>query len=223
VDTITRRLDGDLDDMSANLKRFTESMAEVDAGQLTRDADETITDLKDLVAEARELQRVNRPRIDDTLATAQRFSARFENEATDDLIETIHSARSAADDLADLADNANVLLAENSPSIERSLANARLASDQLRLATIEIRRNPWRLLSRPKTKELREELVYDAARVYASAASDLRDAGASLESVLARGGTGADEQELEALSEDLKSALDRYKQAEDRLLDLLFE
>ncbi|HED52889.1 MAG TPA: MCE family protein [Phycisphaerales bacterium] len=221
IDTITNRLDDDLDVMSANLKEFTESMAEVDAGRLTTNADQAITDMRALIAESQEMVRVNRPRIDDTLATVQRLSARFEDEAADDLIETIHSAREAADNLADLADNADALLAENSPSIERSLANARLASDQLRLATIEIRRNPWRLLSRPKTKELREELVYDAARIYAAAASDLRDAGASLESVLARGTT--DEEEIKKLQDNMKSALESYKQSEERLLDLLFE
>ncbi|MFI4871167.1 MAG: hypothetical protein ACIARQ_05090, partial [Phycisphaerales bacterium JB061] len=108
------------------------------------------------------------------------------------------------------------------PGILRTLANARLASDQLRLATIEIRRNPWKLLARPDTKELREELFYDAARVYATAASDLQDAGASLEAILARPG-GADEDEIRALTEELKSAMARYKQAEAGLLEAMFE
>lgn len=222
ADAITARLDADLDGLMADLTAFGGDLASLKAGEVREDAALALGDFRALVEESRELLRVNRPRIDDTLSSAQRSMARFENEHAGALRETLDRAGEAARSIGRLAGDAEGILGREKPSIQRTLANARLASDQLRLATIEIRRNPWKLLARPDTKELREELFYDAARVYAQAASDLQDAGASLESVLARPG-GADEPAIRELTEELKSAMARYKQAEAGLLEVMFE
>ncbi len=222
ADGITMRLDSDLDQLMSDIKIFSSELAGLKAGEVRTSAAEAIADFRGLVEESRELLRVNRPRIDDTLSSAQRTMAKFEGEHAEALLEAMDRAGEAATSLADLAEDAGQLLSEEKPGILRTMANARLASDQLRLATIEIRRNPWKLLARPDTKELREELFYDAARVYASAASDLQDAGASLEAVLARPGR-ADTDQIRELTEELKSAMARYKQAEAGLLETMFE
>lgn len=222
ADAIATRLEADVDTLMTDFTAFSGELANLKAGEIRSDAALAIEDFRGLVEESRELLRVNRPRIDDTLSAAQRTMARFEGEHAEELLETIDRVGEAATNLGSLAGEAGQILTREGPTIERTLANARLASDQLRLATIEIRRNPWRLLARPDTKELREELFYDAARVYASAAGDLRDAGASLEAVLARGGEAEDE-ELRSLTEELKSAMARYKQAEAGLLEAMFE
>ncbi|MCA9274039.1 MAG: MCE family protein [Phycisphaerales bacterium] len=222
ADVITSRLETDLDVLMTDFKAFSSELAQLKAGEVRANADAMIDDFRGLIEESRELLRVNRPRIDDTLSAAQRTMAKFEGEHSQVALDAIERAGEAAENLADLADEAADLLTQEKPGVLRTLANARLASDQLRLATIEIRRNPWKLLARPDTKELREELFYDAARVYATAASDLQDAGASLEAILAKPG-GADEDEIRALTEELKSAMARYKQAEAGLLEAMFE
>lgn len=222
ADAITTRLDTDLDTLMADFKAFSSELADLKVGAIRAEAGVAIDDFRALVEESRELLRVNRPRIDDTLASAQRSMARFEGEHADALLLAMDNAGTAATNLGELADEAGRMLTEQRPGIQRTLANARLASDQLRLATIEIRRNPWKLLARPDTKELREELFYDAARVYASAASDLQNAGASLEAVLGAG-SGGDEDAIRELTEELKSAMARYKQAEAGLLEVMFE
>lgn len=222
ADGITARLETDLDVLMEDFKTFSSELAQLKAGEVRSNANAMIDDFRSLIEESRELLRVNRPRIDDTLSSAQRTMARFEGEHSEAALTAIERAGEAAENLADVADEAADLLTQEKPGILRTLANARLASDQLRLATIEIRRNPWKLLARPDTKELREELFYDAARVYATAASDLQDAGASLEAILARPG-GSDTDEIQALTEELKSAMARYKQAEAGLLEAMFE
>ncbi len=222
ADGITERLDTDLEALMTDFKSFSSELANLKAGEVRANASAAIDDVRGLVEESRELLRVNRPRIDDTLSSAQRTMAKFEGEHSEALLDAMERAGEAATNLADLAEEAGQVLSEEKPGVQRTLANARLASDQLRLATIEIRRNPWKLLARPDTKELREELFYDAARVYASAASDLQDAGASLEAVLARPG-GADTDQIRELTEELKSAMARYKQAEAGLLETMFE
>ena len=222
TDQITEKLQTDLDLLLGDFKTFGNELAQLKAGEVRTNADAMINDFRSLIEESRELLRVNRPRIDDTLSAAQRTMAKFEGEHSEAALDALERAGEAAENLADLADEASGMLTQEKPGILRTIANARLASDQLRLATIEIRRNPWKLLARPDTKELREELFYDAARVYATAASDLQDAGASLEAILAKPG-GANEDEIRALSEELKSAMARYKQAEAGLLEAMFE
>lgn len=138
------------------------------------------------------------------------------------MIEAIEHAGVAAERLAEVADTSADILVTETPAIRRTLANARLASDQLRLAMIEIRRNPWKLLGAPDTKELKEEIFYDAARAYATVASDLQDASASLETALAKR-EDLDQAQLETLSSELKDALVRYKEAEVKLLEVMFE
>ncbi|MEO1583261.1 MAG: MlaD family protein [Planctomycetota bacterium] len=184
-----------------------------------------ISESEGLVAEVRDAVREGSPRVQSTLAAAQRIAERFEGEHTDAAIAALDDIGLAAADLAQLADRADRLLAEESPAISRSLANARLASDQLRQASYEIRRNPWRILARPDTKELEGELIYDAARSHAEAASDLRDAAASLDAVLSAAEPNeADNTQVgehDRLRESLAEAMDRYEAAQDRLLELI--
>lgn len=221
ADRVTAELENDLDEVLGNFNTFSGNLAEIDTDTLASNTGDAVSEFRALVEESRELLRVNRPRVDDVMSSAQRSMARFEGEHVEAMLETIQRAGEAADNLAEVAEESSKILVTETPSIQRTLANARLASDQLRLAMIEIRRNPWKLLGQPDSKELKEELFYDAARAYATVASDLQDAGASLESALAKPGA-ADEDEIRELSDELKSALVRYKEAEVRLLEIMF-
>jgi ABC-type transporter Mla subunit MlaD len=222
TDQITAELEDDLEQVLTNLNEFTENLTAIETDIIADSTGDAVNEFRALVEESRDLLRANRPRVDDVMSSAQRTMARFENEHTSALLETIEKTSEAADNLAEVAEQSSQILATETPAIKRTLANARLASDQLRLAMIEIRRNPWKLLGQPDKKELKEELFYDAARAYALVASDLQDAGASLESALAKPGA-TDEELIRQLSEDVKSALVRYKEAEVRLLEQMFE
>jgi hypothetical protein len=89
-------------------------------------------------------------------------------------------------------------------------------SDQLKLTSIEVRSQPWRLLHQPTTKELSAQVLYDATRAFAEAASNLRAASESLQA--ARPGS-----DTAHLSDELRTAVERYRTAEQALLDKLIE
>ncbi|MEL6797640.1 MAG: hypothetical protein AAFO89_12565, partial [Planctomycetota bacterium] len=92
-----------------------------------------------------------------------------------------------------------------------------------RQLSFEVRRNPWRILQRPNTKELEGELIYNAAQSHAEAASDLEDAAASLEAVLAASDNPIVPLDTDAAAElqaELRDAMTRYTEAQERLLDL---
>ena len=185
--------------------------------------DRIVTDAEGLLAEVRSAVEEGSPRVQETLAGLQRVVETFEGEHLAVALDTLADLRLAAEDLASVAERADRLLAEESPAIGRSVANARLASDQLRQLSYEIRRNPWRILQRPNTKELEGELIYNAAQSHAEAASDLENAAASLEAVLTSSSNpivSIDADAARTLQADLQDAMARYTEAQRALMDL---
>ena len=133
-------------------------------------------------------------------------------------------AQQAAESARRAIERADALVAESSPALRRTVSSARLAADQLKFTLEEVRRAPWRLLYRPDTRELEFELLYDSARIYAQAVSDLRDASAALESASdasQASGRPISPQRAQELGARLDAAFAAYEQAERAFLDLV--
>jgi len=122
-----------------------------------------------------------------------------------------------------LGERLNAEVAIAGPRLQSALADAQLMAQQLRLASIEIRRSPWRLLYRPTTQELEHELLYEAARSFALAAGDLRGTAESLDRVLERHADriDADPQLAARLRTMLEQSLRRYERAQEVLFSIL--
>jgi len=106
-----------------------------------------------------------------------------------------------------------------------TLASASLAGQQLKLATIEIRRSPWKLLYRPTADELEHELLYEAARSFALAVADLKSAARTTQSLLDRHSEALDADPIarQRLITGLIDSLSRYETAQTRLFEILVE
>ncbi len=240
---IAARLDADIGVITADAKSFSQTLRETSADvqarwpEIADDAEGLLANLdraslnldgilaegRRLMADVRQAVEEGNPRVQETLAGLQRVVETVESQHLSVALEVMNDARLAAGDLASVAERADRLLAQESPGIGRAVANARLASDQLRQLSYEIRRNPWRILQRPNTKELEGELIYNAAQSHAEAASDLQDAAASLEAVLAASDNPivpVDTEAAAALQADLRDAMTRYTEAQRRLLEL---
>lgn len=167
----------------------------------------------------------NRPHIDSTLKNVDELTAKANTELYQKVTSTLDEAQRGVRQFATAGEAAGNLINELSPELRLTMANARLASDQLKLMLTEVRRNPWRLLYQPGAKELEREIVYDAARNYAQAVSDLRGASASLEAVTAAANKAAlSDAEKARLAEVQKGVLDsfaKYKTAEQKFLDII--
>ncbi|MCC7192252.1 MAG: hypothetical protein IT444_05655 [Phycisphaeraceae bacterium] len=98
------------------------------------------------------------------------------------------------------------------PVLERLMANLQLSSDQLKLATVEIRRSPWRLLYTPEEKELETDNLYDAARSFALAAGTLDAATQSLQAVVQK--NPENKEKIEKMVEHLEALFKRFDEAE---------
>ena len=124
----------------------------------------------------------------------------------------------------DIADNANSILLSNKPKIAATLDSASDIGVQGKLFVEEIRSQPWRLLKKPSEEDLLREPIYEAARSYARAVSDLRVASEALDAAVlnatANPAPGAVD-EIREIADVVDQAYGRYAEAEKSLLERL--
>src|SRR5262249_21045894 len=144
------------------------------------------------------------------------------------LVAMLDRGKKGVDDFADVAERADRLIKEGVPQLKMTIANARLASEELKLALAEVRANPWKLLSKPTgRKDLENEALYDSARANSRAGSALRATATALAAgATATNGAGGDaaaaeREQMAMLVADLDAAFRRYREAEKRFLEKL--
>jgi ABC-type transporter Mla subunit MlaD len=142
----------------------------------------------------------NGARLDSIFKSVDTLASGLAGDTLGFVLETAREAPAIAKSLREAGEDAQKILADLSaemPGIRRTLASTRQAADSLKIGIDEIVAQPWRVLQRPSTKELREQLVYDSARAYAQAMGDVRALGDSLEATVA----DADPNDAAALAE----------------------
>ncbi len=158
---------------------------------------------------------------------AEQLSDKLNTDAYRQLTDALAKLDRGLESAADTADRARAIFRDNDQTLRETLANLRLASDQLQLTLVEVRRAPWRLLYQPGKRELEQELLFDAARRYAEAAGDLNRAVqtlAQMQTAAARAPedrTPDEQRFVETWSRRVRESLDRYSQAETAFLRLL--
>ncbi|MEO0482993.1 MAG: hypothetical protein AAF138_05175 [Planctomycetota bacterium] len=137
---------------------------------------------------------------------------------------TVPELEQGADEFEEAFARLEEVIAASAPLVRGTLANARIAADQLKLATIEVRQQPWRVFLQPTEKELNRQLLYDAARTYATSVGDLRAASESLEGLLAgEGAARVRTESINQITDEIREAFTRYQEAEQLLLDRLIQ
>jgi hypothetical protein len=148
------------------------------------------------------------------------FMDRLNGEIADLAEGFLQDGRLAMGDARTAVNRVDGLVLEQTPSIRKGIANFRLSSDSMRDTMNEVRRSPWRLLYRPDMGEVEYELMYDSARIYAGAVSDLRAASESLKAMVDSGGRNATRGEtLEPMLDTLYSSFEKFTEAEEAFLD----
>jgi ABC-type transporter Mla subunit MlaD len=197
----------------------------------TADLDELLGRGNTMLATLQEVVDENRPDIRTTLhnfaegaGEVRQVVQRVRDETVDRVHAMLNSGQTGLDRATGILEAIQVDYDRWATEIGEALARANLASQQLKLTMIEVRRNPWKVLYRPGQREIEHELLYDAARSFAMAAADLRAASSSVQRILDNHGErlAEDKDALERITNLLLEPMDRYTQAQERLLNVLF-
>ena len=183
-----------------------------------------IDDARSAVNEAREVIADGKPRINNILANVEDTTGRVKTESMDKIDELLSKGTLALGSYKELAENTNSMISINRPKINATLDSARSIGVKSELFVEEIRSQPWRLLKKPTTEELEREPIYEAARAYADAVSELRIASEALDGAVGRvseGGSPVDTVNLARIAKVVESAYERYEEAEKGLLEKL--
>jgi len=221
----------------ANVRAFTENLNGEDGwstkvGGILTNADEasgkvsaTIDDANTMIGDARGLIAESRPRVARILENVEETTERVRFDSIQNLNDLLAKGSIALGSYQDVATKVSVALDDNRPKIDATLDSVERISSHGELFLQEIRSQPWRLLSKPSKDELEREPIYEAARAYADAVSDLRIASEALDAAVARmattGGSPASAAELARISGVVESAYGRYEEAEHGLLERL--
>ena len=200
--TVVRNLRGDYETWRPDI---TSTLS--NAASATKKLDATMDDAKVLAADARAAV------------------AHIREKNLDQVDKILGSAEQGAKSFADAMDSLDTELVTRLPDVRAMLWDLRQASAQIKLASMEVRRSPWKLLYRPSGDELARENLYESARAFAIASSDLRVAGDTLRAAMkdAPERFEKDPKFRDAIREEVVAALGRYEAAQRKLFDVLLD
>jgi ABC-type transporter Mla subunit MlaD len=143
---------------------------------------------------------------------------------TEKVATTLDRASDMLEKFKDTGENARVtsatireLVARNSGRIESIIVSSRASAENLRLATSEIRRSPWRLLYKPSKDEMLNQDLFNATREFAEGAAQLADVATTLQGL--RDSGTATEAEINTVLQQLEESFKQFKNVEKRLYD----
>ena len=103
----------------------------------------------------------------------------------------------------------------NRSKLDGMIASLTTTRDNLKNASAEIRRSPWRLRYQPKEGELANLAIYDAARQFAEGANDLNDAAGALRDALKD--KDVDQAQVQKLMDRVDQSFNNFNQVEQKL------
>lgn len=139
--------------------------------------------------------------------------------------QALESGSKAVGDVSEIIRTLDLEVTAAIPTIRNFLQDALIAAGELKLATIEMRRSPWRLLYTPKPGELSNENLFAAARGFTIAASDIRSAAESFQAILNRFPEAMEDDPSlrKDLEQFLADSLERFHTAQERLFSVIID
>jgi ABC-type transporter Mla subunit MlaD len=232
--------------MFEDLTQFTGSLSDFATVQYPRKVVPMLDDATAVVHAARQDYGVWRENVTSTLASAASATAKldatmddakvavadarvvvshFREKNLEQIDRILDEAEVGATSFASALQSLDAEIQMRLPDLRAMLADLRTSAAQVKLATMEVRRSPWKLLYRPDTGELARENLYEAARAFALASSDLRVAGETLQAAI-RSSPERFENDArfrEAVQTQVTNTLGKFESAQQKLFDVLMD
>lgn len=167
----------DVNKISSSLR--TETDPNVERALLAK-VHKSVTDINEMTADAR-------PKLSDTLTAVRDTAQQIRKYTKEDVAELLTNLREVnteilkmAKDFVTVSSEVKEVVLLHRDNVDEMIDNMVLVSANLKAASKEIRRNPWRLLYKPDEKELHSQNIYEAARDFANGAEQLDQAVAKM-------------------------------------------
>lgn len=158
------------------------------ATQLLRDdARAFMVDARDAIARAKDVVVKAQAKIEEALPKFTAIVDKIDASA-DSVKSATAKVDTAADDVKVVTTNVRDLVVANRPNIDGTLEQLRQSAGRLNLAMEDIRRNPWKLLSRNVESDAYTQNIYDASLAFADGARALAQTSATLNALAAQPG-----------------------------------
>ena len=148
--------------------------------------EKTLANMGTITDDVKEMTQSAKPDVEAAIK-AVRNSAESAQAAIKDLAPKLGAA---AAKLQTASEGVSAVVVGNRRNVDLIIENMRQASARLSIGIEDLRRNPWKLLTRNIEADAYTQNIYDAARGFSTGAVALSQTSASLESILAQGGTG---------------------------------
>ncbi len=201
----------------ANVKQITDQFRQGAPGWTQR-IDAITQNVTSMTAGAQKLLTETDPQIRGSIDNVHAITQSLREKTLVEVDAAVAKGSAALDNLRTSTLDVRGLITGQRPILERALANAELTTDQLKLAAVEVRRSPWRLLYKPGEKELETDNLYDAARSFALAAGSLDSAATALQAVSKDHGNP---EQVKRLLDHLDARFESFEQAEKAFWDAL--
>jgi hypothetical protein len=127
----------------------------------------------------------------------------------------LEDVKKTATNVKDVSASARSLVVGNRSKIDGMIASLKATADNLKFASAEIRRSPWRLLYKPAAGEVANLNLYDSARQFAEGANDLNDAASALRDALQD--PDVTQEQVQGLVERLDKSFTNFSEIEQAL------
>jgi phospholipid/cholesterol/gamma-HCH transport system substrate-binding protein len=192
VEDLTRRIGASSPRIEATITRLDvlTRMVELILAENRENVKLTLDSVKDLTGSAKDVVKVNRPKVEHVIEGVDMLTARTNRVMYQ----------------ADLLTTQGVQIVTSGRSeIERSISNVRDATDWADKLVQKIYTNPFVLspFYKPSNEDLRVQTVYDTAQVFSKGAQELHDAAKTLDAMQARSNTPEQQQEVARLQQQV--------------------
>lgn len=228
VDDVRRDYDGWRTDIDRTFVSVASAADRLDDTMVTAQA--AVEDTREDLRMVTSLVRRNVGRIDTAIANLEvmtedgvAITHRLRDKTLAEVDEALDVGTRAIEQAAATLATIDLQVANAIPSVQAFLQDALIAAGELKLATIEIRRSPWRILYQPEPGELANENLFAAARDFTIAAGEARAAAESLQSMQDRLPEAFQQDErMQALARQfLTDSLSRLESAQSRLFSVI--
>jgi ABC-type transporter Mla subunit MlaD len=135
--------------------------------------------------------------------------------AVDRTNDALMDIKTVAANTRDITASAREVILGNRGKIDEMIASLRDTGENLKGASAEIRRSPWRLLYHPSPSEMANLNLYDSARQFADGADKLSDAATSLRDAIQS--KSDNPQQLKLLVQKLNDSFAHFNDVENAL------